>query len=320
MHRTLAIAAAAAFWLLALSGGAAAQDRTIHVIVPLLAGSGTDVVTRTFVAALAQQLGQPIVVENKAGGATTLGTQYVVNSAPDGLTLLSATSSTLSVLPAVQKPPYDTQKSLMPIAAYAVSHFVYGVSAESKYATLAEFLAAAKANPGKLTFGSSGTGTLTQMVVELLSVVAQVNFTHIPYKGVTGAYTDVIGGRVDFLADSPASMLPQVRGNRVRALVVTSPQRLANLPNVPTMAELGLPGAEADFVTGLLAPAGTPAAVVARYEAAALQVAQSTAFKEYLASQSYEPLAADGARFGRIARDGLAKWERVVRERKIRIE
>jgi tripartite-type tricarboxylate transporter receptor subunit TctC len=311
---------AVALCLCLLAAGARAQDKTIHVIVPLLAGSGTDVVTRTFVAALAQRLGQSIVVENKAGGATTLGTQYVVNSAPDGLTLLSATTSTLSVLPAVQKPPYDTQKALIPIAAYAVSPFVYGVGAESKHSNLAEFLAFAKANPGKLTFGSSGTGTLTHMVVELLAVEAGVNFTHVPYKGVTGAYTDVIGGRVDFLADSPASMLPQVRGNRVRPLVVTAPQRLANLPAVPTVAELGLPGAEADFTTGLLAPAGTPSAVIARYEAAALQVAQSAPFKDYLASQGYEALAADGARFGRIVREGLSKWERVARERKIKVE
>ncbi|MSQ55526.1 MAG: tripartite tricarboxylate transporter substrate binding protein [Betaproteobacteria bacterium] len=321
MKRTGFAAAAAALWLcLAVFGAARAQDRTIHVIVPLLAGAATDVVTRTFVAALSQRLGQPIVVENKAGGATTLGTHYVVKSAPDGLTLLSATTSTLSVLPNVQKPPFDTQKDLVPIVAFSVSPFVFGVAAESKYMTLAELIAAAKANPGKLTFGSSGTGTLTHMVVELLSVVAQANFTHVPYKGVTGAYADVIGGRVDFLADGPASMLPQVRGNRVRALVVTAPQRLPTLPNVPTVVELGMPGAEADFTGGLLAPAGTPAAVLARYEAAALQVAQSQAFKDYLATQGYEALAADASQFGKIIRDGLAKWERVVRERKIKVE
>jgi tripartite-type tricarboxylate transporter receptor subunit TctC len=224
------------------------------------------------------------------------------------------------VLPAVQKLPYDAQKALIPIAAYAVSPFVYGVGADSKHGSLGEFLAFAKGNPGKLTFGSSGTGTLTHMVVELMAVEAKVNFTHVPYKGVTGAYTDVIGGRVDFLADSPASMLPQIRGNRVRALVVTSPQRLTNLPNVPTVAELGLPGAESNFTTGLLAPAGTPPAVIARYEAAALQVAQSAAFKDYLASQSYEALAADGAQFSRIVREQLAKWERVAKERKIKVE
>jgi tripartite-type tricarboxylate transporter receptor subunit TctC len=318
MNPCLKLAASGAFALLA--GASHAQDKAIHVIVPLLAGAGTDVVTRTFVAALAPRLGQPIVVENKAGGATMLGANYVAKASPDGLTLLAATTSTLSVLPNVQKPPYDTLKDLVPIAAFSVSPFVYGVGAESKYRTLAEFLAAAKAAPGRLTFGSSGTGTLTHMVVELMAVVAGVNFQHVPYKGVTGAYTDVMGGRVDFLADSPASMLPQIRGNKIRPLVVTAPQRLATLPAVPTVAELGIPGAEADFTTGLLAPAGTPPAILARYQAEALQVAQSQAFKDYLATQSYEPLAADSAQFGRIIREGLAKWERVVKERNIKVE
>ena len=315
--KTLACIAAA---LLCAPAAVCAQDKAIHVVVPLLAGSGTDVVTRTFVASLSQRLGQPIVVENKAGGATALGAGYVAKSAPDGLTLLAATTSTLSLLPTVQKPPYDTQKDLLPIAAFSVSPLVFGAGPDSKLGTIGDLIAAAKAQPGKITFGSSGTGTLTHMVVELLAVVAQVNFTHIPYKGVTGAYTDVIGGRVDFLADAPASMLPHVRSNRIRALVVTAPQRLATLPAVPTVAEAGMAGAEADFTTGLLAPAGTPAALLARYEAAALQVAQSDRFKEYLATQGYEPLAADGATFASIIRDGAAKWERVVRERNIKVE
>jgi len=316
--KALAWIAATAF--LGAAAAARAQDKAIHVVVPLLAGSGTDVVTRSFVAALSQRLGQPILVENKAGGATALGAGYVAKSAPDGLTLLAATTSTLSLLPTVQKPPYDTQKDLVPIAAFSVSALVFGAGADSKLATIGDLIAAAKARPGKLTFGSSGTGTLTHMVVELLAVVAHVNFTHIPYKGVTGAYTDVIGGRVDFLADAPASMLPHVRSNRIRALVVTAPQRLATLPAVPTVAESGMAGAEADFTTGLLAPAGTPAPLLARYEAAALQVAQSQGFKDYLATQGYEPLAADGAQFARIIRDGAAKWERVVRERNIKVE
>lgn len=306
---------------LVLAGPARAQDtRTIHVIVPLLAGAGTDVVTRTFVNALSQRLGQPIIVENKAGGATLLGASYVAKSTPDGLTLLGATTSTLSVLPSVQKNAQDTLKDLIPIAAFSVSPFVVGVAAESRFKTMGDLIAAARAEPGKLTFGSSGTGTLTHMVVELLSVVAKANFTHIPYKGVTGAYTDVIGGRIDFLADAPASMLPQVRGSRMRALVVTAPQKLPTFPGVPTVSEAGLAGAEADFTTGLFAPVGTPAAVLARYQSEALQVANSQAFKDYLATQGYEPLAADGAAFGRIIRDGLAKWERVVRERSIKVE
>jgi tripartite-type tricarboxylate transporter receptor subunit TctC len=318
MRKQHAIAAALALGI--LSGSGHAQDKTIHVIVPLLAGAGTDVVTRTFTAALSQRLNQPIVVENKAGGATMLGAAYVAKSAPDGLTLLAATTSTLSVLPSVQKSAQETLKDLIPIAAFSVSPFVFGVSSESKYRTLPELLAAAKASPGKLTFGSSGTGTLTHMVVELMSVVGGANFAHIPYKGVTGAYADIIGGRIDFLADAPASMLPQVRGGRMRAIVVTAPKPLPTFPGIPTVAELGLPAAEADFTTGLLAPGGTPAPVIARYQAEALNVANSPEWHAYLAKQGYEPLAADGARFGRIIREGLAKWERVVKERNIKVE
>ena len=314
------IVAAVALCLL-VTGPARAQDsKTIHVIVPLLAGAGTDVVTRTFVNALAQRLNQPIVVENKAGGATLLGASYVAKSAPDGLTLLGATTSTMSVLPSVQRNAQDTLKDLVPIAAFSVSPFVFGVAAESRYKTVGELIAAAKADPGKLTFGSSGTGTLTHMVVELFSVVTRANFAHIPYKGVTGAYADVIGGRIDFLADSPASMLAQVRGGRMRALVTTAPRRLPTFPAVPTVAEIGFPDAEADFTTGLLAPVGTPGPVIARLQGESLKVAQSPEFHAYLATQGYEPLALDGAGFGKVIKDGLAKWERVVKERNIKVE
>jgi tripartite-type tricarboxylate transporter receptor subunit TctC len=306
--------------ILCAATGVRAQDKPIHVVVPLLAGSATDVVTRAFVAALSQRLGQTIIVENKPGGATTLGANYVAKSAPDGLTLLAATTSTLSLLPSVQKTPYDTQKDLVPIAAFTVSPLVIGASVESKYTSIGELIAAAKANPGKLTFGSSGNGTLTHMAVELLASVAKVNFTHVPYKGASAAYMDIIGGRVDFIADAPASMLPHVRANRLRALSVAAPQRSPTLPGVPTVAESGLAGAEADFTIGLLAPAGTPPAVLARYEAAALQVAQSQAFRDYLATQGSEPLAAGGAQFARIIRENRALWDRVVRERNIKVE
>lgn len=298
-----------------------AQDaKTIRVIVPLLAGAGTDVIARTFTAALAQGLGQPVIVENKAGAATTLGANFVAKSAPDGLTLLAATTSTLSVLPNVQKPPYDTLRDLVPIAAFSSSPFVVVVAADSRFKTLSEVISAARAEPGKITFASSGTGTMTHMVVELLSVVAKAGLAHIPYKGVTGAYTDVLGGRIDLLADAPASTLPQIRGNRMRALAVTAPQRSPLLPSVPTVAELGLAGAEADFTTGLLAPAGTPAGTLARLQSESLKVAQSAEFRAYLATQGYEPLAADGEAFGRIIRAGLAKWALVVKERNIKVE
>jgi len=318
----------AAFFTATVFGGATplaaqAQEypvKPLHLIVPLLPGAGTDVIARTFANALAQGLGQQVVVENKAGAATTLGANYVAKSTPDGYTLLVATTSTLAVLPTVQSTPYDTVKDLVPIAAFSISPFVVCVSAESRFKTLNDLIAAAKAEPGKLTYASSGTGTLTQMAVELISVVAKVNLLHVPYKGVTGAYPDVLGGRIDVIADAPASTLPQIKANKFRALAVTSMRRSPMLPDVPTVAELGLKGAESDFVTGLLAPAGTPRAVIVRLQNESLKVAQSAPFRDFLALQGYEPLSANSADFTKEIRDGLVKWAAVVKERNIKVE
>ncbi len=306
-----------------ISAPAPAQEfpsRPVRLIVPLLPGAGTDVIARTFAGALALALGQPVVVENKAGAATTLGANFVAKSAPDGYTLLVATTSTLSVLPTVQSTPYDTVKDLLPIAAFSISPFVLCVSAESRIKTLGDLIALAKSEPGRLTYASSGTGTLTQMAVELVSSVAKINLLHVPYKGVTGAYPDVLGGRIDLIADAPASTLPQIKGNKFRALAVTGVRRSAMLPDVPTVAELGLTGAEADFVTGILAPAGTPRAVITRLENGALKVAQSVEFREFLAQQGYEPLSSNAADFSTRVREGLVKWAAVVKERKIKVD
>jgi len=294
--------------------------KSLRLIVPLLPGSGTDVVARTFAAALGQRLGQSVVVENKAGAATTLGANFVAKSSPDGYTLLVATTSTLSVLPTVQATPYDTVKDLAPIAAFSIAPFVLCVSADSRLKTLNDLVATAKAEPGRLTYASSGTGTMTQMAVELVSVVAKINLLHVPYKGVTGAYPDVLGGRIDLIADAPASTLPQIKANKFRALAVTSVRRSPMLPDVPTVAELGLKGAEADFVTGILAPAGTPRGIITRLQNEALKVAQSAEFRDFLAQQGYEPLSSNASDFGMRVREGLTKWAAVVKERNIKVE
>jgi len=294
--------------------------KSLRLIVPLLPGSGTDVVARTFAAALGQRLGQSVVVENKAGAATTLGANFVAKSSPDGYTLLVATTSTLSVLPTVQATPYDTVKDLAPIAAFSIAPFVLCLSADSRLKTLNDLVATAKAEPGRLTYASSGTGTMTQMAVELVSVVAKINLLHVPYKGVTGAYPDVLGGRIDLIADAPASTLPQIKANKFRALAVTSVRRSPMLPDVPTVAELGLKGAEADFVTGILAPAGTPRAIITRLQNEALKVAQSAEFRDFLGQQGYEPLSSNASDFATRVREGLVKWAAVVKERNIKVE
>jgi tripartite-type tricarboxylate transporter receptor subunit TctC len=295
-------------------------SRPVRAVVPLFTGAGTDIIARKMTAQLSQALGQQIVVDNRPGASTMLGTHLVAKSTPDGHTLLIATTSTLSVLPNVMKPPYDSVKDLTPIAGFCVSPFVYVVAGESRIKSFNDLLAGARAAPAKLTFGSSGTGTLTHMVVELLAVVAKVNMQHVPYKGVTGAYADILGGRIDFVADSPASTMPNIKAGRFRALAITSPKRSAQLPDVPTVAELGFAAAESDFVTGLLAPAGTSKAIVAQLQAETLKVARSAEFREFLAQQSYEPLALDAEEFAARVRTELAKWQKVVRERNIKVE
>ena len=316
------VAVSLALTAAAVRAGAAESypSRPIRAIVPLFTGAGTDIIARRMTAQLGQALSQQIVVDNRPGASTTLGTQLVAKSTPDGYTLLVATTSTLSVLPNVMKPPYDTVKDLVPIAAFCVSPFVFVVSGESRIKTLNDLIAAARAAPGKLTFGSSGTGTLTHMAVELFGVVAKVNLQHVPYKGVTGAYADILGGRIDFVADSPASTLPNIKAGRFRALAVTSPKRSPLLPDVQTMAELKLPAAESDFVTGLLAPAGVSKAVIARLQAETLKVANSSEFREFLAQQGYEPLALSSEAFSLRIRNELVKWRDVVRERNIKVE
>ena len=314
------VACSLAFAAATVSAAESYPSRPVRAIVPLFTGAGTDIIARRMTSQLAQALGQSVVVDNRPGASTMLGTQLVAKSTPDGYTLLVATTSTLSVLPSVMKPPYDTVKDLMPIAAFCVSPFVVVVSGESRIRTLNDLIAAARAAPGKLTFGSSGTGTLTHMAVELLGVVAKVNLQHVPYKGVTGAYADILGGRIDFVADSPASTLPNIKAGRFRALAVTSPKRSPLLPDVQTVAELGLAGAESDFVTGLLAPAGTAKDVIARLQGETLKIARSAEFREFLAQQGYDPLALNSEEFSARIRTELVKWAKVVRERNIKVE
>jgi tripartite-type tricarboxylate transporter receptor subunit TctC len=206
------------------------------------------------------------------------------------------------------------------VAAFASAPFVLVVTADSRFKTFAELLTTAKSQPGTVTFASSGTGTMTHMVVELASVVGKANLLHIPYKGVVAAYADLYGGRVDLLADAPASTIAPVQAGKLRALAITGPRRLAGLPGVPTVAELGLAGAEAQFVTGLLAPAGTPPAVLARLESETLKVSRGAPFREFLAAQGYETLSATSQEFAASNRDELKKWSGVVRERNIKAD
>jgi tripartite-type tricarboxylate transporter receptor subunit TctC len=292
----------------------------VTLVVAVLPGSATDLIARTLAAPLGKALDQSVVVENKAGAATVLGANFVAKSAADGYTVLVATSSTLSVLPSVAALPFDPVRDLVPVAAYARTPMMILVSSESRFKTLADLVAAARADPGKLTFASTGVGTLTHMSLELFCSVADIKLTHVPYRAAAGSYVDVVAGRIDAVMGAPATARSLISAGKMRPLAISSPQRNPLLPNVPTFAELGYAGAESDFFDGLAVPAGTPPAVIKRLQSGVISVARSAAFKEYLAREGAEPIAADGEAFAQLLQADHAKWVKLVHERNIKVE
>lgn len=303
---------------------AVAQTYPAHavtLVVALLPGAATDLIARALAPQLGQALNGSVVVENKAGAATALGAGFVARSAPDGYTVLVATSSTLSVLPSVNPNlPFDAVKDLIPVAAYARTPMMIMTSSESRFKTLADMVNAAKAAPGKLTFASTGVGTLTHMALELFFSVANIKLTHVPYRAASGAYVDVVAGRIDLVMGAPATAHSLIVAGKMRPLAISSDKRNALFPEVPTFAELGYADAESDFFDGLSVPAGTPPAVVDRLQTATLAAARSPEFKAFLEREGTESLAADSATFAKMLSDDRAKWVKLVRERNIKVE
>jgi tripartite-type tricarboxylate transporter receptor subunit TctC len=252
---------------LALAGPAAAQNypsRPIRLVVPYPAGGPTDVVARILANGLSAKLKQSVVVENRPGGAAgTVGGRVVVSAEPDGYTLLLSQVGSLTIAPSLYKLDYDTLRDLTPIAIVAVSPEILTINPAVPANSLAEFLAYAKANPGKLNFGSPGTGTLPHIIGEQLQLATGIKITHVPYRGAAPAVTDLLAGRVQLMIDSTSVLLTHIVSGKLRGLAITSERRIPQMPSVPTFAEAGYPQLTESLWTGLLAPAGTPAAIVA---------------------------------------------------------
>jgi len=251
-----------------LAGGAQAQDyphKPIRIIVPYTAGGSSDFVARTVAAKLQENLKSPVVVENKPGGNAQIGCDYVAKSAPDGYTLLLAGMTTHAAAPALYKKlPYDTIKDFAPITNVIVSPLVVVVNPTVQAQTLKEFVALAKANPGKLNYGSAGVGNTLHLAGEVFRMTTGTDLVHVPYKGASQALGDLLGGSIQVMFDLPQTPLSNIQAGKLRALAVTSNERLALMPNVPTTAEAGFPGFAFGTWIGLVAPAGTPPAIVNR--------------------------------------------------------
>jgi len=256
---------AVAVMAIVASAPAAAQNypnRTIRFIVPFGAGGPTDVFTRALTEELRKSLGQPIVMENRPGAGTIIGTTEVARAAPDGYTLLmiSATQTTVETLN--PNKPYRLMRDFIPVASLMNSELVLVVPQRSPVNSLKEVVALAKAKPGTLNYGSSGPGSNYHMAGELIKNLASIDIVHIPYKGSTGARGDIISGQIDMMFDSVPTMAPTIEGGRVKALGTSGKIRSAVLPNVPTIAEAGIPEYNATIWIGVMAPAGTPADIV----------------------------------------------------------
>ena len=307
-------------WLAALLAAvsvAHAQEsypsRPVRLILPFPPGGPTDILGRLISERLGAQLGQPVVTENRGGAGGNVGAEAAAKSPADGYTIVLVAPS-LAISPTLYpKLNYDPVKDFAPISLVATVPNVV-VTQTSHPATLREFVAAAKAKPGTMNFGSGGSGTSNHLAGELFNLLTGAKLTHVPYKGVNLAMQDVIAGRIDFVVIGVPAAAPHVKAGRLRPLAVIAPQRLPALPEVPTVAEAGLPGFEVTTWYGILAPAGTPRPIVARLNSELIKVMQSPEMKERLAGIGTDPVTNTPEEFAAYIKAEITKWGDVIRK------
>ena len=297
-----------------LASAQAYPTRPIRLVVPFPAGGTTDILAREAAQKLTEVLGQAVVVDNRPGAAGNIGSDLVAKSAPDGYTLLMGTVGTHAINPSLySKMPYDHVKDFAPVVLVAGVPNVLVVNPALPVNSVAELIKLAKDKPGQINFASSGSGTSIHLSGELFKTMAGVDMTHVPYKGSSPALTDLIGGQVQIMFDNLPSALPQIKGGRLRAIAVTSLKRAPVLPDIPTINESGLPGFEASSWFGVLAPAGTPAPIVARINTEVNKWLQSADAREKLLGQGAEAAGGSPEQFGNFIHAESEKWAKVVK-------
>jgi len=299
-----------------LSAPLLAQDyprRPVKIIVPFAAGGPADIYARVVGRQLQEALGQPFVIDDRPGAGSVLGTDAAANSAPDGYTLLLISNAQTVNESLIPNKPYALMRDFVPVAPINYSDLVLVVHPSVPARTLAEFIALAKAQPGKLNYASSGPGTPYHMAGELFKAMAGVDIVHVPYRGSSSARTDIIGGQVQMMFDAVTTMSEHVKAGQVRALATSGRTRSTVLPDVPTVAEAGVPGYEATIWLGMVAPKGTPPAIVSRLNAAIVQIVSRSEIRRDWAAQGATAMLMTPDEFGRYLTDDIVKWERVVR-------
>jgi len=296
-------------------------SKPIRLIVPFPPGGGTDFVARTVATELAKSTGWTVVVENKAGAAGTIGLVEASRAPSEGYDLVIGQADNMIIAPATLKNPgLDPAKDLTAVIQVAISPNLIMTQADSKFRTLGDAIAAAKASPGSVNYGTAGHGTFANLAIELLMQTAGFKWVEVPYKGASPAITDLLGGHVQLAALSVASGMPNIKAGKLRGLVVTSTKRSPALPDVPTVAEAGFPGFEAVGWLGILVPNGTPPAVIARLNTEFGKVMGNPDVQKALIAQGVEPTTSTPEAFGAMIRNETAKWQKVIRDAGIKPE
>lgn len=288
-------------------------NKPIRVVVPQSAGASTDLIARLVSQKLAERLGQPVIVDNRPGAGSILGTELVSKAAPDGYTLLVVASS-LSINPAMRKSlPYDATRDLAPITQLSAFPNMLTVHPSLPVKTVQDLIALAKSKPGQINYGSSGTGTGTHISAELFKYMTGVDMVHIPYKGGAPAVTALLGGQVQLNFATIPSVLPHVKAGKLRAIAVTSAKRTSAVPDVPTIAESGVPGFDHEPWNGMLTSGGTPKWIVAKLNAEVVRIIHSPDVKAVLISDGSEPVGNKPEEFAAIIKSETAKWKKVIK-------
>ena len=295
-------------------------SRPVHIVVPFPAGGPTDVLTRLLAQKLSERWSQPVVVDNKPGAGGAIGSDFTAKSAPDGYTLVMATSSTHSIGPALQKLSYDPIRDFAPISQVSHATNVLLVSPKLGVSSVKELVALAKAKPGQLNFASSGIGTIPHLTGEMFKLAAGVDMVHVPYKGTGLSIPDLASGQVAVLFDSVVTAFTYVKSSGVRALAISSTKRSPLAPELPTMAESGLPGFESETWFGLFAPAGTPKDVIARISADTAAALRSPEVRDRFAAAGAEPVGSTPEQFAERVKADAARWSDIIRKANVRVQ
>ena len=309
---------------LAASGAVAAQDypvRPIRIVVPFAAGGGTDLLARTLAQKFNEAWGQPAIVDNRSGGTGAVGSVLVAQAAPDGYTLLLATSSTHAISPNFfRKPPFHPITEFAAVSLAAVAPEIVVAHPSVSATSIKELVALAKTKPGTLNYASPGTGTIGNMTGELFKLVTGTTITHIPYKGSGAAMRDLLGGQVQLMFSGPSGMLQHIRAGKLKALGVAARARMTELKDVPTLAESGYPAIEASNWYAVLTSAGTPMPVIQKINTEIVRAMKLPDIREMLIRQGYEAKSSTPAELAALMKEDLAKWNKVVKSSGMQVD